>query len=634
MPTHTLPVVVFAFANDKTRYLHLLKQESGNMNEIISPLHDKGAIEMHREESANVEEIASIFQRFDQRIAIFHYGGHAGGSGLHLEEGLAGAEGLASYFEQQKENLKLVFLNGCSTLPQVELLMNLGIKAVIATSVPIEDPKAVEFAKEFYRGLSVRQPIGRAFTSASSMLRTKYDGVEAPGIIEFRGGVNWDNKKTADFPWGLYVKEENKDILDWRLPVKAKRIQMSSSDNKYSSNQYLKYVLDAMLYLDDDLREELTNDDGLLVDTQGSPLNDQQKFYIILKNLPWPIGAQFQKLVALRALNLERLKQIASTYLVTSQTLLYLIIAQMIEAADKNRDEDWSLLREALTLNRKSFRTFDFLGQIKKLHYGDFFNAESPPFVSEILPFLEELQDEKSDLYKAYLELEELRDSIQEDRMDWGQAVDFYGDAEASLTILLSRVAFMVKYRLIAVRDIQIVNYRHSEIKYLHRLGELNGVGDTLGLSPRELTRFTNCDSILLVRDINDLGDAERGEDIINLTPLLIDENAFLGYSTDVLNIYMYAFKEGEDYYYYKVNSNIFHVMDQEEKFLVVNNRIPEDEDELFIRFMPIVQNDFIRKATMSNSEPNPVRASKNTNPYAKLVEQMENIFTTIGAKH
>ncbi len=630
------PVAIFAFSNDDDAHLPLLKKESKQINDIFATLHDKGVIEMYREESATLEEVARIFQRFDQRITIFHYGGHAGGHGLRLEEGDAQATGLAAYFEQQRDQLQLVFLNGCSTLPQVERLMELGVKAVIATSAPIEDGKAVEFSREFYRGLSVRQPVRRAFESASAMLLSKYEGIEAPAIIQYRSmmmrGLMDEEDDTESLPWGLYVHKDHTDILDWRMPVKPRRLQMRTDDADFQPNQYLKYVLDAMLFLDSELRDHLTNEEGLLVDASGNTLNDQQRFYLILQNLPWPIGAQFQKLVAMRTLQPERLRQIASTYLVTSQTLFCLIVAQFYEQPENGVKRDWSLLEEALNLDRKSFPIFNFLGHLEKLPYDQFFENNAPPLVEEVIPFLQELQDEQSDLHKAYLELEELRDSIQENRMNWEDAVDFYDDAEASLTILLSRVAFLVKYKLIAVRDIQIVNYRNSEIRYLHRLGELNGIGDMLGLSPRELRRFTNCDSILLVRHIDDLEDERCQGEVINLTPLLIDENAFLKHTTDVLNIYMYAFREGSTYYYYKVNSNIFNVLEDKESFLAIHNRREEDEDELFQRFLPVVQNAYLNNLEVANIAASPVYGKRNANPYAIVVKQMEAMLEKFSA--
>ena len=58
---------------------------------------------------------------------------------------------------------------------------------------------------------------------------------------------------------------------------------------------------------------------------------------------------------------------------------------------------------------------------------------------------------------------------------------------------------------MIAVRDIEILNYPHSKTEYRHRLGELNGIGDMLGLSPRLLKQHTCCDSVILARQIDDL---------------------------------------------------------------------------------------------------------------------------------
>jgi CHAT domain-containing protein len=104
------------------------------------------------------------------QVQIFHYGGHANGSALQLEQGAGNAQvasstGLAQLLGQQTE-LKLVFLNGCATQGQVELLLKSGVKAVIATSVPINDMMAVEFAEQFYQSLTNQASIAHSFTTA------------------------------------------------------------------------------------------------------------------------------------------------------------------------------------------------------------------------------------------------------------------------------------------------------------------------------------------------------------------------------------------------------------------------------------------------------------------------------------
>lgn len=214
-----LPTVVFAFANSGDDHLPLLKEESRMLLQCLGPLHDQGILELHREESSTLEELIDIFDRFDQRLAIFHYGGHATSNTLLTESGAAHAAGLSAHLAGQKENLVLVFLNGCSTLPQVNRLLELGIPAVIATSVPIADTRATEFAAWFYQALAGGRSLGKAFDFASASLQTKYQDLTSPEVIQYRG----QHLETEDAgnvsPWGLYVSKKRKEVLEWRLYV-------------------------------------------------------------------------------------------------------------------------------------------------------------------------------------------------------------------------------------------------------------------------------------------------------------------------------------------------------------------------------------------------------------------------------
>jgi hypothetical protein len=624
-----LPIIALTFANDQDEHLDLLKAESSQLKWTLFPLDDKGAIKVVHEESAGVDDIIRIFQEFDRRILIFHYGGHAGGHGLRLEQGAAHAEGLAAMFKQQAENLQLVFLNGCSTRPQVDRLLELGVKAVIATSCPIQDPMAKEFSEYFYKWLVGRQSIEGAFESASAAIRTKYQDVEKP-IIEIRQtrGLQKLGKaeKPEEFPWGLYVNEAHKEVLNWRLPTTPKAKSYAQQQSDYQPNQYLKYVLDAMLFLDDRLAGRLCDEEGHLVDAAGNPMNDQQKFYLILQNLPWLIGAPFQKLIALKSPTLERLKQITSTYLISSQTLLYIIISQLWNRQDLSAKKKANLL-DTLDLTRGEFLVYDYMSYVKRLYQHEYFDQSHPPFVREIIPFLEELNDSESELFKAYLHLESLRDMLCDEEIPEAEAPAHCEEAESSLTVLLSRIAFLVSYTMIAVREIEIINYPHSEIEYRHRLGELNGIGDSLGLSPRMIKQHTCCDSILLTRQLEDLDDPERLQQIVNLSPLIIDENAFLRYTTDSLNIHMFAFKEGDTYYYYKVNGNLFNILQNEEKLLAISATPEDPEVTEMIRFLPQRQGSFL---SASGSAVSGYKRPQRENPYARVIEQFESVWQNL----
>ncbi|HEX7942082.1 MAG TPA: hypothetical protein VF488_09770, partial [Gemmatimonadaceae bacterium] len=76
-------------------------------------------------------------------------------------------------FLGEPPGLVLVFLNGCSTEPQVKRLRAAGVKAVVATTRAIQDTVASEFAQAFYAELAVR-PLRSAFDTAVHAVQTHW----------------------------------------------------------------------------------------------------------------------------------------------------------------------------------------------------------------------------------------------------------------------------------------------------------------------------------------------------------------------------------------------------------------------------------------------------------------------------
>ena len=156
MPTNR-PIVFLAFADARSD-LSSLKVEGWSLKDQFDELKQRGVIaDLMVEERASLERIYAVFQKHRDRIAIFHFGGHADRDRLLLQSAFeprpAYADGLATLLGQQR-GLKLVFLNGCSTRPQVKRLLDAGVPAVIATARPIDDAVATEFAVAFYQALT------------------------------------------------------------------------------------------------------------------------------------------------------------------------------------------------------------------------------------------------------------------------------------------------------------------------------------------------------------------------------------------------------------------------------------------------------------------------------------------------
>jgi len=227
-----LPLVYLAFANAEEAHLGLLKRESREVYRALQPLEQDGKIAIRREESSAFGELYEDLLVHGENLVVFHYGGHANGEMLALEGGGGNAVGLARLLGQQR-SLELVFLNGCATQGHVDLLLEAGVPAVIATSVPIGDQKAQEFSAAFYAALAEGRSVAQAFESGRGFVEGQHGaGGAAP---QFTRAVHWDGK-TAKAPvleWGLFIRADGADELErWRLPQALARWRVQLDDGR------------------------------------------------------------------------------------------------------------------------------------------------------------------------------------------------------------------------------------------------------------------------------------------------------------------------------------------------------------------------------------------------------------------
>jgi hypothetical protein len=229
MPT-VRPIVLLAFA-DARNDLASLKVEGWSLTDQFRELKQRGVIDdVMVEPHASLERIYSIFQKHGDRIALFHFGGHADKDHLLLTSAFeprpAYAEGIATLLGQQR-GLKLVFLNGCSTRHQVKRLLDAGVPAVIATARAIDDRAATKFAVAFYEALTTGSSdenrkitggcgLGRAFAAAEGLVRAAHGG--NPRHILAKAPTAFDNFDDDGWPWRAQYnsdKYENADL--WNL---------------------------------------------------------------------------------------------------------------------------------------------------------------------------------------------------------------------------------------------------------------------------------------------------------------------------------------------------------------------------------------------------------------------------------
>ncbi|MCB0561955.1 MAG: tetratricopeptide repeat protein [Phaeodactylibacter sp.] len=212
-----IPVFFICFAQSEDQgYLEQLKLESSRIRDVLLRLDLDEKIKLFREESTQTIDLPRLLATFRNKIFIFHYAGHADGKHLHFEGRTGHAGGLAELLGLQK-NLKLIFLNGCSTQEQARPYLEAGLPAVIATTRSIPDAEAAYIAECFYDALAHGYTIRESFRMASGALLARGYSFEPDNLVSYRG-VGMQEAYTSEFPWRLYVNEQKAGALDWLIP--------------------------------------------------------------------------------------------------------------------------------------------------------------------------------------------------------------------------------------------------------------------------------------------------------------------------------------------------------------------------------------------------------------------------------
>jgi WD40 repeat protein len=219
-----IPVIFLAFANDKVdaaRYLRNLPMELDGIRNVLLPAVKANLCEVIERANATIEHILDTFQdeRYRDRVAIFHYGGHADGYQLLLESldgshAVAQGGGLVSFFSKQK-GLKLVFFNGCSTHQQSVELVQAGIPAVVGTSNAISDDIATDLSIRFYKGMAQGMTLEHAWNAAIDEIKIKKGEANTRGLYRKEAAAKMEDER---FPWELLIREGAEIVKEFNLP--------------------------------------------------------------------------------------------------------------------------------------------------------------------------------------------------------------------------------------------------------------------------------------------------------------------------------------------------------------------------------------------------------------------------------
>ena len=549
-------VIVLAFSNDRDDYLDCIVEERKNIYNALRNHDMKGFIRVEKSEHTSIDDLFDTFNLYRDRIALFHYGGHAGGTHLQLESGagkaqLADAGGLAQLMGREKE-LRLVFLNGCATKKQVVLLLDAGVKAVIATSVPINDNMATEFAEQFFKALVLKQSIGEAFKNAQAKMRT-YGSAREIKIYKYRD-VHWKDKEdhtVGEMPWGLYYDENHPGVLDWKLPdTPPFPTFFPDGEAPYKDsaavNTQLVEILTKKIAPYSILMRQLIE-----LARQSDEIGIGKFQSEIINSFPIPVGKQLRRLFAGSTCNNNRLRQLVLTYNSIVQLTCFIMLSQLWEECTKNRELviGGDFLRELqsfYTLRENNFREFDYV-KLARATAGIFKKNQIEYFVEE-LSVLEESFRAEDEFYRAYLFLEKLKASLLEKKINPEEVESLCIDGEKHLSAVLSKLSFFVKYRLATVKRIEVIKYRFKDPKFKHRkIIQYNANDPNLAVNQDEHDSFTEHESVFLFKDVKDVSEC------LSLSPFVVDKHALEPKKSEAVSLlffYSYPEESGSKYYY------------------------------------------------------------------------------------
>lgn len=179
------PVIFMAFSHDPNRELPGVPEEYHKVMSIF----DRTSFFPLNRWQVRQDEIESVFEKYASKLRIFHFSGHADPTKLQVNNFAFKpvnifSEGLSRNLGLFCREIKLVFLNGCSTEEQAKFFINKGVPAVIATSRPVRDTIACAFANRFYQKFTSEGSaltLQLAFEATLNSIETEFGLLRPPG---------------------------------------------------------------------------------------------------------------------------------------------------------------------------------------------------------------------------------------------------------------------------------------------------------------------------------------------------------------------------------------------------------------------------------------------------------------------
>lgn len=227
------PVLFFAFANPDERSdaaLPALKKEAVRIRAALESGEADGSWDFVSGTEMKRAELIDTFR--NNRVAIFHFGGHSNQQSLWLPAEAAGNQvvngTLLEEFLSAQPSLQLAFFNSCENQEWASKLAR-RVPYVIASVCKLNDAIASDFAEAFYLYLAKGSSVDDAFAQAAGDVMGKQEHEpslsgwvekykqQAPTFRTFDEAEEFPDPAQATFPWIAVKRGDAAKAGSWKL---------------------------------------------------------------------------------------------------------------------------------------------------------------------------------------------------------------------------------------------------------------------------------------------------------------------------------------------------------------------------------------------------------------------------------
>jgi hypothetical protein len=527
------PIGLFAFAQrPQEPPLPALQAEWKQIEEALKHKHDRQQLQCQFHGAASVDELFKLSDRFFDRLAVFHFAGHSSMSHIVLQDQVLRAKHL-SILLGMKDGLQLVFLNSCQSGGMAKLLLERGVKVVIATHPHVKDELAQRMARYFYEALASGKTIKDAFQSAQTRLEAQVD----EELHFFRGMVSGLTERAAN-AWGLFYKEEAD--LEWALPQAAAygADEDCNSPVPLGGGDYNELIVKGIV-------------EGLVANGEGPGIQQLAELWegrqdeqaptvindllpVLSKLLPSPVSSYLKELIQQTTEGRSRLSALDKLYEVSSRLLLNLALAdfwQHFWEAGHAIPALPSAYHHALMAAFKGEGPGASDPQTPKDHLKQLMEigllmekSQWQPFIPPLYRFSTKLLQDKA-LFRSYAYLEKkLKQPMAQKAISSSQVEAICLEAEWHLGELFKAAGFLGSYHLLSVTDISVQKkMKAMQVEYHHKFARVNDEQPMYRSSPLPGTELP-CNHTVLWKKRSEADYANA----LFLSPFVIDKNAYI----------------------------------------------------------------------------------------------------------